>query len=373
MTTWIRAVTVATCFGLGTLACSNSRAQLDLKDPVDAFPGIPPAGTLKGHEKFVRGVAFSPDGKLIATAGEDVAILWNSTTGKVVHRLAPKDKPTGAYSVAFAPDGKTLAVGGYLGDVFFWDTKTGTQSGMFDEPSLAVLKLAYSPDGSLLAASHDQASVMLYDVKAAKLAGTLKPSKGNIQSFALSNDGKLLTAISREELTFWDIAAQKMKKGVALDSQDPSASFGALACSPASPVAAVTGGKILEQKTVFYDLKTLRPTGELVTDNAEPSLQTLAFSPDGKVLASGPGGGIMNRTPISLWNVASGERFAALVGPSEGVSQVAFSADGRRVAASSLDKLVRVWNLPAGGAKAKAQAKGKAKAKGKMKAKKSAR
>jgi WD40 repeat protein len=212
---------------------------------------------------------------------------------------------------------------------------------------------------------------MLYDLKAGKLAGTLKSAKGNIKLFAFSNDGKLLVAISNEELTFWDVAGRTLKKAVGLETPDVSSSFSAVGCSPATPVAAVTGGKLLEQKTVFYDLRTLKPTGELVTGIAEPGIRTLTFSPDGKILASGPGGGIMNRTPVSLWNVASGERFAALVGPSEGVSQVAFSPDGRRVAASSLDKLARVWNLPAGGTQAKGKAKAKAKAK--MKGKKSAR
>lgn len=354
------------------LAAGHARGQvgLDLKDPVDAFPALEPAGVLEGHTKAVFSVAFSPDGKLLATAGEDAAAVWDAANGRRLHVLDP-----GAHAVAFSPDGTTLAVGGYFGHVTFFDPKTGKPQGHWNEPSLASPRLVYSPDGSILAAGHDQGSVMLYDVKAGKTIDTLKPARAiGLHSFDIAGDGKTLVMATTDAITFWDLATRKLRKSIGHDEPDLTTSFEGVACSPTSPVAAVSGGKVLNQHTAFYNPKTLRPIGELVfapgpvpNMSTEPGIRVLRFSPDGKVLATGPSAGLMDRTPISLWDVASGERLGALAGPMKGITEIAFSDDGRRLAASGHDQLVRVWDLPDGAAKGKGKGKGKARPRAKPK------
>ena len=117
----------------------------------DVASGKPIDEPLKGHSSLVARVAFSPDGKSLATAGYDRAvILWDVIGRK--RRGEPLKGHSGMVSVDFSPDGKSLATGGYAGKVVFWDL---IQHKPLDEPPKAhtfpVLSVAFSRDGKILA------------------------------------------------------------------------------------------------------------------------------------------------------------------------------------------------------------------------------
>ncbi len=351
------------CTLLVTL-CSSAWVQ------AQELPTLAPAMVLTGHKTYVRGVAISKDGKYLASAGEDTAFLWDLTTRKVKFELKVEDYPAKSYSVAFSPDGKSVAVGGHVGKVFLFSIATGKLEHTYTEPSLAVLCLSYSPDGKLLAALHDQAQIMIFDVGSKQLIGTLKADKGAVQMFSFASDSKMMAGITRESLVIWDIPTKAVKKTINVEGSGPLDGFNAVACSPTMSIVAANGGEILKPKTGFWDLKTFELKGYLVADELEPTQKALRFSPDGRYLATA-GSAVMNQAPVSIWDVSSGNRLLYLTGATEeSITNLAYSSDGRRIAGSSLDKTIRVWNV-GGGSSSTSSSKTKARTKTKAKTKKS--
>ncbi len=338
-----RTLVLATVFASFALGGRGALAQFDQKPR-----GMEPTRVFKAHEKFVYGVAISPDGKTIASAGEDVAIVWDVATGKPTSRLEPEVGSPSSHAVAFAPDGKTLAVGGWFGDVYFWDAATFKLLGKFDEPSLAILALSYSPDGSTLATTHDQKDAMLYDVKEKKFLATIPGGKESFKSLAFTSNGKTLVTISNESLTFWDPATLKARKSIKVEGAGQfGAQFTALACSPTTPVLTATGGAFNTSKTKLYDANTFKEKGTLKFAQFENPPEVACVSPDGKTLATGATEPAPDRKTITLWDVATGRRLATLDGPTDRISQIAFSGDGKFLAAASMKDRsdVFLWDL----------------------------
>ena len=188
----------------------------DSTQTVRTPPSGPPshlARTLTGHTSAVLGVAFSPDGRLLATApGREWAVwLWDPATGEHLRTLdSPRSSFYSVYSVyavAFSPDGRLLAAADHSGAVWLWDPATGEHLRTLDSFGFGTGAVAFSPDGRLLATASYDREAWLWDPATGEHLRTLTGHTGAVYRVAFSPDGRLLaTAGDDGAVWLWDPA-----------------------------------------------------------------------------------------------------------------------------------------------------------------------
>jgi dipeptidyl aminopeptidase/acylaminoacyl peptidase len=255
--------------------------------------------SIAGHGGAVRSVAFSPDGKMIASASEDKTIkLWQVSTGKHIRLF---NGHTGSvYSVAFSPDGKTLASSSEEGNdsaLRLWDVNTGRLIRSFEERNTWVPSVAFSPDGKMIASGSHEQVVKLWDVGTGNLIRSFVGHRNTIHSVAFSPDGKTLASGSSDhKVKLWDVSTGKLIRSY--DGQD----FNAVAFSPDGKTLAAGS---YDRTVKLWDVNA----GSLVHSFEEQNYEvhSVAFSPDGKTLASG------GSATIKVWSIGAKRLLGSLL------------------------------------------------------------
>ncbi|GAA0432361.1 hypothetical protein GCM10010357_62440 [Streptomyces luteireticuli] len=289
---------------------------------------LPLRHALTGHTGRVTSVAFSPDGKILATASSDNTVrLWSTAEGTLRNTLTShKDTVS---SVAFSPDGKTLATGSDDKTVRLWDVHTGILRSALTGHTSAVSAVAFSPDGRTLATGSNDKTIRLWDVASNNTRSTLTGHTHAITAVVFSPDGRTLATSDLDENTrLWDFATGKTHHTITGQ---------AVAFSPDGKTLTAANDRTVR----LFDVAAGKMSEHALAGHSEP-VTSAAFSPDGKTIATGS----LDNT-ARLWNVAEYEADRTFTGHTSAVSSVAFSPDGKTLATGSNDKTIRLWDTAA--------------------------
>jgi WD40 repeat protein len=303
--------------------------------------GLWDAATLRevrifGSPGSLIALAFAPDGRLVSSVSGGPVQVWDPATGREVLRPAGHHPVVGG--VAFSPDGKRLAAVSD-GQLDTWDAATGQRLLALQVPKTRFTGLAYSPDGRLLAASgvssepgQSRSEVRLWDAATGKEERTFPWPAGLALAVAFRPDGRLLAASGPGNVKAWDLAGGKEVFTRQLDGAAPSLAF-----SPDGGGLAVAG---VGDATRVWDLAGGRERFALGGKAA-----SLAFSPDGRLVSAG-------EKETKLWDVATGQALYTFPltasdldrPPTRPAGDLAFSPDGGQIASSAGDGLLQVWD-----------------------------
>jgi WD40 repeat protein len=310
-------------------------------------PPAPEALILHAHQVGVWGLAYSPDGRRLAIAdNKDAVSIRDAATGRVEITLAEPDVSLGTslIDVRFSPDGRSLAaavVTGPTGKVTVWDATTGRVRGSLKGHAGPIINVAFSPDGRRIAtASHDK-TVRLWDAGTCEEIRTVGTHADRVNGVAFSPDGaRVATACRDGTVMLWDAAT-----GVELTTlRGHRGSVVGVAFSPDGRRLATSGGRRADQsegppgEVRVWDLTTLRELSNL--PGLTGFIYGVAFSPDGRSLAAAGEDRV-----VRIWEVATGRERLALRGHQDAIRRVAFRPDGRYLASCGEDRTVRVWDL----------------------------
>lgn len=364
-----------------TLAVGWGTGGISLSDTTNTDA---PPQYLDGHHRWdVSSLAYSPNGALLASCGQDSTVrIWDMKTRKL-HRTFTGHKVkdfNDVFSVAFSPDGKTVASSSKE-SVRLWHTQ-GAEHLRSVITHTAIMDVAFSPDGKTLASGNEDKTVILWDAKTGKPLTTLSGHAAEVSNVAFSPDGKILASMGDDTVRLWDTGTGEPVRAL------PESKYFDVTFSPDGETLATKHqyGTVRLWDTETGELRDLftiqknwvtrvvfRPDGQLLAllqdkdrnrslwnikaDELIHSLTVpatirnqwgVAFSPDGSMLATG----VIDKAPVGkrdhtvwLWDTRAGEHIRTLTGHLSTIMCVAFSPDGKTLASGSADETVLLWPI----------------------------
>jgi WD40 repeat protein len=316
-----------------TLAVGATNANIYLWDPASG-KGL---GQLEAHTWWITGLFFSPDSKtLYSTSWDETVRRWDVASRKEIRSGGDETLDQGR--MARSPNGKLLATSGADGQVCIWEAMTGRRLHTLRGHGPGVFDLAFSPDGKRLGSCGKDMSIRLWDVRAGKELYVVHCENGprehgRVHAVAFSPNGKLIAAANDSKGVVHVLDSETGKRTLELPHKGPAT----VAFSPDGKELA-TGG--WDHQVLIRDVATGK---QLRTLGIGQIVDSVAYSPDARLIATGH-----HSKPICLWDAATGNLVRELKTTEEVIWVVAFSPDGQLLASGGTDGIIRIWDVATG-------------------------
>lgn len=292
------------------------------------------------HPTMVSAVAFSRDGRTVATASGNQITLWNTVDRSL--RVVLTDGEVFTNAVAFSPDGHTLATvtqpfpccpDGAAGNTLtLWNLDTGTPTRLTGHTG-QVLNVAFSPDGRRIATASVDRTVHIWDAATGAVLKTLTGHTGPVNGVQFSPDGRLLATASHDQtVKLWNPTTGTLLAAL-------TGHTGWVRTVQFSPDGRTLATASHDQTIILWDVATHSRLTTL-TDHADADFTGVTFSPDGRTLAYTSG-----EATITLWDTSRRTITARLTGHTQRVHAIAFSPDGNTLATAGSDQSLILWDV----------------------------
>ncbi len=282
--------------------------------------------TYRGHPDWVHGIAWSPDGKHLASASDEVHV-WDTSTGNIISRYS--NHSDFASAVVWSPDGKRIASASDDGTAHVWDAISRRDLVVYSNHSGAVNAIAWSPDGTRIASVSDDETVQVWNAFNGSRLFTYRDRLNCIFTVTWAPDGRhVASGGASKTVQVWNTIDRRN----ILTYRGHSAAICSVTwSSDGSRIASASDDDTVR----LYDATTSRTI--FTYRGHSNSVNAVVCSPDGQRIASAGAD-----ATVQIWDASTGKTLFTYRGHSDEVNSIAWSPDGSRIASSSLGE-VHVW------------------------------